>query len=63
MRRTTQTGFTLLELLAALIVLSLLLVAITQGVRFGVQAWQTQSRACWIARDDLDAVDRTPAQR
>ena len=58
MRRTTQAGFTLLELLTALVVLGLLMVAITQGVRFGVQAWQIQGRTLH-QRDDMDAVDRT----
>jgi len=58
MWRGRQSGFTLLELLAALVVLGLLMVAITQGVRFGVQAWQTQARTV-DTQGDLLAVDRT----
>jgi general secretion pathway protein J len=49
-------GFTLLELLVALIVLGALLAGLAQGVNFGLHAWKAQA---WIAadRDDLGAVD------
>jgi len=50
-------GFTLLELLVALVVLGLVMVAVTQGIRFGVQAWQVQARTL-AERGGLDAVDR-----
>jgi general secretion pathway protein J len=50
-----QSGFTLLELLIAITVLGLLLVALTNGVRFAGQAWETQTTR--IERQgDLDAV-------
>jgi general secretion pathway protein J len=50
-------GFTLLEVLAALAVLGLLLLALRQGSDFGFTAWGTQARL--IARDgELDSVDR-----
>ena len=34
-----QSGFTLLELLVALVVLGLLVVGLTQGVRAGLTMW------------------------
>ncbi len=53
-----SAGFTLLEILVALVVLGFLLVGLMQGVRFGVLAWDTQART--IARSgDIDAIDRT----
>lgn len=56
MRR--ERGFTLIEALIGLVVLSFLLLALNQGTRFGVQAWTAQARAV-AATGDLDAVDRT----
>ena len=56
--RNRQAGFTLLEILVALVVLGFLLLALTQGIRFGVRAWTVQARAV-AATGDLDAVDRT----
>lgn len=56
--RRTEAGFTLLEILVALTVLSFLMVGLTQGVRFGLLAWDAQARAV-NANADLDAVDRT----
>lgn len=58
MRIERQRGFTLLEILVGLIVLGFLSLALTQGVRFGVQAWTAQARAV-ATTGDLDAVDRT----
>jgi general secretion pathway protein J len=53
-----SAGFTLLELLVALVVFGALMLALSQGLSFGLQAWGVQARA--IARTgDLDAVDRT----
>jgi len=39
-----QSGLTLLELLVALLVLGLLVVGLTQGVRAGLSMWSAQSR-------------------
>lgn len=50
-------GFTLLEVLVALVVLGFLLAGLAQGVRFGLQAWGMQTRA--VARQqDMDATYR-----
>jgi prepilin-type N-terminal cleavage/methylation domain-containing protein len=58
MAREGERGFTLLEILVGLIVLGFLSLALTQGARFGVQAWTAQARA--VAQTaDLDAADRT----
>jgi general secretion pathway protein J len=58
MRAATQKGFTLLEILVALAVLGLLMAGLAQGLRAGVTAWASQTRAL-TGRDDLDAADRT----
>jgi general secretion pathway protein J len=50
-------GFTLLEILVALVVLGFLLLGLTQGTRLGLAAWDRQARTV-AARGDLDAVDR-----
>lgn len=50
-----DSGFTLLELLIATTILGLLLVALTGGVRFAGQAWDTQQRRSDLS-GDLDAV-------
>ena len=50
-----EAGFTLLELLIALSILGLILVALTNGVRFAGQAWQAQERGS-SRRGDMDAV-------
>ena len=50
-------GFTLLELLVALAVFSLLVVGLTQGLRFGLQGWEAQSRETQKL-SELDSVDR-----
>jgi general secretion pathway protein J len=55
--RARQAGFTLLELLVALVVLGLLMLALTQGTRFGLTAWEMQARGI-ATRDDLAAADR-----
>ncbi|MBV9748606.1 MAG: prepilin-type N-terminal cleavage/methylation domain-containing protein [Acetobacteraceae bacterium] len=56
-RAVRETGFTLLEVLAALVVLSALLLALRQGVAVGVSASETQARLA-AGREDLDAVAR-----
>lgn len=53
-----QGGFTLLEILVALIVLGLIVIGLAQGVQFGLRAWDAQARTI-ARREDLDAVDRT----
>ncbi len=55
--RPGDAGFTLLELLVGLFVVGLLLVLLTQGVRFGLQATQLQARAM-DRNGDLHAIDR-----
>ena len=51
-------GFTLLEVLVALVVLGFVMAGLSQGTRFGLRAWGAQSRLI-DARGELDAVDRT----
>jgi general secretion pathway protein J len=54
-------GFTLLETLVALVVLSFIVFGLAQGLRFGLLAWDHQAVA--IDRDGtLDATDRTLRQ-
>lgn len=55
--RHREGGFTLLELLVALVVFGFLIAGLSQGVQFGLQAWSRQSRAI-DASGGLDAVDR-----
>ena len=52
-----DAGFTLLELLVALVVLGFVLAGVSQGVRYGVRASEAQARLV-EARGELDAVDR-----
>lgn len=53
-----QAGFTLLETMVALVLLGFLMTGLTQGLRFGVSAWQSQMRI-FTERGDLDAAERT----
>jgi general secretion pathway protein J len=53
-----EEGFTLLEILVALVVLGFLVIGLTEGVHFGLRAWELQARMIG-RREDLDAVDRT----
>ena len=50
-------GFTLLEIVVALVVLGVLLVTLSQGVRFGFAAWGRQDQALRSA-ETLQAADR-----
>jgi general secretion pathway protein J len=52
-----RNGFTLLEILVALVVLGFLMVGLSQGVRFGLRAWDTETRLV-ATRSDLDGVER-----
>ncbi len=51
-------GFTLLEILVALVVLGFLMVGLSEGTRFGLRAWKMQTQLA-DERGGLDAVDRT----
>jgi len=57
LRRCSEGGFTLLELLVALVVLGFILAGLSQGVRYGLRATDTQARTL-ADRSELDAVDR-----
>lgn len=57
MSRRHEDGFTLLELLVALVVLGFILAGLSQGVRYGLRATDTQARTL-AERSELDAVDR-----
>jgi general secretion pathway protein J len=52
-----DAGFTLLELLVALVVFGILMLGVTRGTQFGMQAWNRQSGMVATATD-MDAVDR-----
>jgi general secretion pathway protein J len=56
-----QAGFTLLELMVALVVLGFLMVGLTEGSRFGFRAWKHQSDMI-ADHDQMDAIDRTLRQ-
>lgn len=56
-RGAEDGGFTLLEVLVALVVLGLLVAGLAGGVRLGLRAWGAQDRAV-AAHGELDAVDR-----
>jgi len=51
-------GFTLLEILVALVVLGFLLVGLHQGTRAGFTLWDAQTRRA-AATEELDATQRT----
>lgn len=52
-----NAGFTLLEVLAALVVLAFVVAGLSQGLRFGLRATERQERLS-AERGDVDAVDR-----
>ncbi len=53
-----SAGFTLLEVLVALVVFGFLIAGLSQTVRFGLAAWRTEGRIGG-QKTDLEAVDRT----
>ena len=53
-----DAGFTLLEIIVALVVLGVLLVTLSQGVHFGFTAWGRQDRML-RSGESLQATDRT----
>ncbi len=55
--RCDEAGFTLLEIVVALVVLGVLLVTLSQGVHFGFAAWGRQDQALRRA-ETLQANDR-----
>jgi len=57
MTRRREAGFTLLEVLVALVVFGFLMLGLGRGVDFGMRAWDRQTRGM-AARGELDAVDR-----
>ena len=57
MNRPDLAGFTLLEILVALVVLGALFVSLTQGVELELAFWRTQTRL-FAPEGDLDTVDR-----
>ncbi len=54
----SQCGFTLLELLVTLVVLGLLIVGLTQGMRVGLSAWRTEGRLAGT-QDEFAVIDGT----
>jgi general secretion pathway protein J len=56
-----EAGFTLLEILVALAILGILLVGLSDGLRYGMFAWDRQSKAI-ARRAELDGVDRALRQ-
>ncbi len=55
---TRSNGFTLLEVLVALAIFGLILTGLTQSVRYGLRARQSQARVS-DSYGDLDATSRT----
>jgi general secretion pathway protein J len=56
--RRNERGYTLLEVIVALVVLGLLMVTLTQGVRLGLQSWAMQGRIGNNA-NGIETTDRT----
>ena len=59
--RHGERGFTLLEALVTLVVLGLLMVTLTRGVRFGLQAWAMEGRIGGRA-SGIETTDRALRQ-
>ena len=60
-RNGNQSGFTLIELLIVITILGLIVVALTNGVRFAGQAWRVQERQS-ERQGDLDSVQNVLRQ-
>lgn len=60
-RQGPSAGFTLMEIIVALVAFGLLLAGLTQGVRYGYRAWGAQTHIV-AERDQLDATDRVLRQ-
>ena len=56
-RSARDAGFTLLELLVALVVLGFILAGLAQGVHYGLRAIDSQAQLVG-SRGELNAVDR-----
>ena len=56
-KAAAQAGFTLLEIMVALVVFGILVAGLAQGVQFGLRAWNGQT-ALIAQRGDMDAGDR-----
>jgi general secretion pathway protein J len=55
--RAGAAGFTLLEILVALVVLGFLLLGLSEGTRFGLHAWDSETKL--VNRSaDMDGMDR-----
>jgi general secretion pathway protein J len=61
MKPQAGSGFTLLEVLAALAVFGFLLVGLSQTVRFGLTAWRQDARIS-AGKTNIEAVDRALRQ-
>lgn len=57
-RNDAEAGFTLLEIIVALVVLGVLLATLSQGVHFGFLAWGRQDQSLRTG-EALQATDRT----
>ncbi len=57
MKARAQDGFTLLEILVAVVVLGFIVAGLSQGTRFGINAWDVQSRLSDNAAE-LERLDR-----
>ncbi len=55
-KAAAQAGFTLLEIMVALVVFGILVAGLAQGVQFGLRAWNGQT-ALIAQRGDMEAVD------
>ena len=58
LNKSRDAGFTLLEIIVALVVLGVLLATLSQGVHFGFAAWGKQNQSVQVA-ESLQATDRT----
>jgi hypothetical protein len=57
MKANGAAGYTLMAVLIAVAILGMIVLGVAQGVRFGLSAWDRQSREI-AARDDIGTTDR-----